>query len=337
MVETQNHTCQPRPSQDPQSPGDEEAASQVNMDSEERDKTNDEEYEENPEGYDAYDDGNYTKLLALRQNAVDHEAELTAQKEQNKRILLRESTSLQDREERKSISVHQEPEERVRKSRKHPPTDLRQKLNDKHGDLRKHLEKKKQAIPMSEGALNEGIFVELAILNKDIARVSRRQKGDDSKSNCEDRKSCARNILEVRYKHGGIASKFWSKRSCKGSQRSRTKASGEERYQSLGASRRVRDEYWRKVPPRRMPINRHPDYPWINGRVAMISKGPHVGGTTRNGLKRYAGALKHDNEMIRKSQLPSRRPKLMDQPITFRGRCRADAAFRIMTPWSLRL
>uniref|UniRef100_A0A803QDP6 RNase H type-1 domain-containing protein n=1 Tax=Cannabis sativa TaxID=3483 RepID=A0A803QDP6_CANSA len=64
--------------QDPQNLGDKEAASRVNMDSEERDETNDEEYEENQEGYDAYDDGSYTELLALRQKEADHEAELAA-------------------------------------------------------------------------------------------------------------------------------------------------------------------------------------------------------------------------------------------------------------------
>uniref|UniRef100_A0A803P8K5 Uncharacterized protein n=1 Tax=Cannabis sativa TaxID=3483 RepID=A0A803P8K5_CANSA len=226
------------------------------MDSEEPDETNDEEYEENQEGYDAYNDGSYTELLTLRQKAADHEVELAAQKEQNRRMqeimvamqkaiygnswnprafqgnpkripisfpeknkkaqdprkvysnfakgkgpqrgmLPRESTG-QEREDRKSVSVHQEPGERGRRSCKYPSVDLRQKLNDKHGDLRKHLEKKKQAIPVSKGALNEGILAELAILRKDIARVSRRQKGDDSESDCEDREPCARNILEVK-------------------------------------------------------------------------------------------------------------------------------------------
>lgn len=40
-------------------------------------------------------------------------------------------------------------------------------------------------------------MAELAILQKDIARVSRRQKGDDSDSDCEDQEPCAKHILEV--------------------------------------------------------------------------------------------------------------------------------------------
>uniref|UniRef100_A0A803Q2U0 Uncharacterized protein n=1 Tax=Cannabis sativa TaxID=3483 RepID=A0A803Q2U0_CANSA len=86
--------------------------------------------------------------------------------------LPRKSTGPQDREDRKSVSMHQEPGERGRKSRKHPPANLRQKLNDKDGDLRKHLEKTKQAIPVSKGIINEGILAELTILRKDISRVS---------------------------------------------------------------------------------------------------------------------------------------------------------------------
>ncbi|KAM6569259.1 hypothetical protein CsatB_017244 [Cannabis sativa] len=56
--------------------------------------------------------------------------------------------------------------------------------------------------------------------------------------------------------------------------------------------------------------------PRPNGRVAMISSGPHIGGTTRNELKHYAGAIK-DNEVWEITQLPAQRPRLMDQPITF--------------------
>ncbi|KAM6577561.1 hypothetical protein CsatB_029398 [Cannabis sativa] len=56
--------------------------------------------------------------------------------------------------------------------------------------------------------------------------------------------------------------------------------------------------------------------PRPNGRVAMISGGPHIGGTTRKELKRYAGAAKH-NEVWEVTQLPAQRPRLMDQPITF--------------------
>ncbi|XP_060962172.1 uncharacterized protein LOC133032297 [Cannabis sativa] len=48
----------------------------------------------------------------------------------------------------------------------------------------------------------------------------------------------------------------------------------------------------------------------------MISGGPHIGGTTRKELKRYAGAVKH-NEVWEVTQLPAQRPWLMDQPITF--------------------
>uniref|UniRef100_A0A803PR26 Uncharacterized protein n=1 Tax=Cannabis sativa TaxID=3483 RepID=A0A803PR26_CANSA len=51
--------------------------------------------------------------------------------------------------------------------------------------------------------------------------------------------------------------------------------------------------------------------PRSNGRVAMICGGPHIGGTTRNELKRYAGALKHD-EVWEVAQLPAERPRLMD-------------------------
>ncbi|XP_060962212.1 uncharacterized protein LOC133032323 [Cannabis sativa] len=53
-----------------------------------------------------------------------------------------------------------------------------------------------------------------------------------------------------------------------------------------------------------------------NGRVAMISGGPHIRGTTRKELKRYARAVKH-SEVWQVTQLPAQRPRLMDQPITF--------------------
>ncbi|XP_060974617.1 uncharacterized protein LOC133039711 [Cannabis sativa] len=56
--------------------------------------------------------------------------------------------------------------------------------------------------------------------------------------------------------------------------------------------------------------------PRPNGRVAMISGGPHIGGTTRKELKCYAGAVKH-SEVLEVTQLPAQRPRLMDQPITF--------------------
>ncbi|KAM6551603.1 hypothetical protein CsatB_001411 [Cannabis sativa] len=56
--------------------------------------------------------------------------------------------------------------------------------------------------------------------------------------------------------------------------------------------------------------------PRPNGRVAMISGGLHIRGTTRKELKRYAGAVKHD-EVLEVTQLPAQRPWLMDQPITF--------------------
>ena len=48
----------------------------------------------------------------------------------------------------------------------------------------------------------------------------------------------------------------------------------------------------------------------------MISGGPHIGGTTHKELKRYAGAVKH-NEVWEVTQLQAQRPRLMDQPITF--------------------
>ncbi|KAM6548574.1 hypothetical protein CsatB_020250 [Cannabis sativa] len=56
--------------------------------------------------------------------------------------------------------------------------------------------------------------------------------------------------------------------------------------------------------------------PRPNGRVAMISGGPHIGGTTRKELKHYAGAIKHD-KVWEVTQLPAQRPRLVDQPITF--------------------
>ncbi|KAM6590518.1 uncharacterized protein LOC133036965 [Cannabis sativa] len=56
--------------------------------------------------------------------------------------------------------------------------------------------------------------------------------------------------------------------------------------------------------------------PRPNERVAMISGGPHIGGTTRKELKRCAEAIKHD-EVWEVTQLPAQRPRLMDQPITF--------------------
>ncbi|XP_060974605.1 uncharacterized protein LOC115696602 [Cannabis sativa] len=56
--------------------------------------------------------------------------------------------------------------------------------------------------------------------------------------------------------------------------------------------------------------------PRPNGRVTMISGGPHIGGTTRKELKRYVGAVKH-SEVWEVTQLPAQRPRLMDQPITF--------------------
>uniref|UniRef100_A0A803PHZ6 Reverse transcriptase domain-containing protein n=1 Tax=Cannabis sativa TaxID=3483 RepID=A0A803PHZ6_CANSA len=76
-----------------------------------------------------------------------------------------------DIEEQDETHDEEYEEKQDRKSRKHPPVDLRHKLNDKHGNLRKHLEKKK---------------------------VSRRQKRDDLESNCEDREPYARNILEAK-------------------------------------------------------------------------------------------------------------------------------------------
>uniref|UniRef100_A0A803PL85 Uncharacterized protein n=1 Tax=Cannabis sativa TaxID=3483 RepID=A0A803PL85_CANSA len=179
--------------------GDEEAVSRVNVDAEEQDETNDKEYEENQE-YDAYDDGSYTELLALRQKVADHEAKLAAQKEQNMRIqdimaAMQKAMEMAGIHRRLASyafnTVKHAPQRehwpsgpggpkkcihasrtwgKGRKSRKHPPANLRQKLNNKHGDLRNHLEKKKQAIPMLEGTLNEGILAELAILQKDIAK-----------------------------------------------------------------------------------------------------------------------------------------------------------------------
>ncbi|KAM6589813.1 hypothetical protein CsatA_012418 [Cannabis sativa] len=57
--------------------------------------------------------------------------------------------------------------------------------------------------------------------------------------------------------------------------------------------------------------------PRPNRRVAMILGGPHIGGTTRKELKRYAGAVKH-SEVWEVTQLPAQRPRLMDQAITFK-------------------
>ncbi|KAM6580911.1 hypothetical protein CsatA_004685 [Cannabis sativa] len=86
MVETCNNTRQPRLPQDAQNLEDEEVASRVNVGFEERDEANDEEYKENFDEYDTYDEGSYTELLVLRQKAADHEAEIAAQREQNRKM-----------------------------------------------------------------------------------------------------------------------------------------------------------------------------------------------------------------------------------------------------------
>uniref|UniRef100_A0A803NSV1 Uncharacterized protein n=1 Tax=Cannabis sativa TaxID=3483 RepID=A0A803NSV1_CANSA len=49
----------------------------------------------------------------------------------------------------------------------------------------------------------------------------------------------------------------------------------------------------------------------------MISVGPHIGSSTRNELKCYAEPLDHDEEVWEVGQLPTQRPRLMDQPIMF--------------------
>uniref|UniRef100_A0A803PD05 Uncharacterized protein n=1 Tax=Cannabis sativa TaxID=3483 RepID=A0A803PD05_CANSA len=195
MVETRTHASHSRPPQGP-SGLDDEVASRIDTEVEEQDGTNDIEYDENQEEYDAYADVSYTKLMALRQKAVDHEAELAEQKEQNRKIQeimvdMQKAMEIADIHEKvcrgarshgrmlalrtgrpKERIVHQELGERG-KNRKNSPIDLRKKLNAKHGDLRNLLEKKKQAIPVLEGALNEGILAELAILQKDIAKQVR--------------------------------------------------------------------------------------------------------------------------------------------------------------------
>uniref|UniRef100_A0A803NS59 Uncharacterized protein n=1 Tax=Cannabis sativa TaxID=3483 RepID=A0A803NS59_CANSA len=86
MVETRNNKRQPCPPQDAQNPEGEEVTSRVNVGSEERDEADDEEFKENFERYNTYDEGSYTELLVSRQKAADHEAELVAQKEQNRRM-----------------------------------------------------------------------------------------------------------------------------------------------------------------------------------------------------------------------------------------------------------
>jgi hypothetical protein len=61
-------------------------ASRENVGSEEEEGTHDDEYEGNFDEYDAYDEGSYSELVFLRKKAVDHEAEIAAQKEQNQKM-----------------------------------------------------------------------------------------------------------------------------------------------------------------------------------------------------------------------------------------------------------
>ncbi|KAM6562816.1 hypothetical protein CsatB_022814 [Cannabis sativa] len=258
MVETRS-TRQPRPLEDAQDPNEEDVASRAAEGSEEEEGIPDDDYEGNLDEY-AYDEGSYSELVLLRQKAIDHEAEIEAQKAQNQKMqevmlamqkameaagihvhpkamtaglgkepeesspstqqqksrepspirypaegnqkknptstpgrkkkaqdprkvrsdfpkgkgpqrgkLQKGSLGPQDREDRKSVSVHQEPGGRGRRGQRFPPVDLRNQINGNQGDLRDHLDQKRYGPAVSTGTLNEGIMAELAIFRKDIA------------------------------------------------------------------------------------------------------------------------------------------------------------------------
>ncbi|KAM6546625.1 hypothetical protein CsatB_027365 [Cannabis sativa] len=86
MVETRS-TRHPRPLEDAQDPNEEDVASRAAEESgeEEEEVVPDENYEENLDEY-AYDGGSYSELVLLRQKAIDHEAEIEAQKAQNQKM-----------------------------------------------------------------------------------------------------------------------------------------------------------------------------------------------------------------------------------------------------------
>ncbi|KAM6582734.1 hypothetical protein CsatB_009736 [Cannabis sativa] len=85
MVETRS-TRQPRPLEDAQDPNEEDVGSRAAEESEEEEEiVPDEDYEGNLDEY-AYDEGSYSELVLLRQKAIDHEAEIEAQKAQNQKM-----------------------------------------------------------------------------------------------------------------------------------------------------------------------------------------------------------------------------------------------------------
>ncbi|XP_062074670.1 uncharacterized protein LOC133778679 [Humulus lupulus] len=57
--------------------------------------------------------------------------------------------------------------------------------------------------------------------------------------------------------------------------------------------------------------------PRVDGHVATISGGPHLGGPSWNDQKRYLSKLDHDHEVCPIVQTLAQRPKLMNLPITF--------------------
>ncbi|KAM6571176.1 hypothetical protein CsatA_015256 [Cannabis sativa] len=84
MVETRS-TRQPRPLEDAQDPNEEDVASRAAEGFEEEEGIPDDDYEGNLDEY-AYDEGSYSELVLLRQKAIDHEAEIEAQKAQNQKM-----------------------------------------------------------------------------------------------------------------------------------------------------------------------------------------------------------------------------------------------------------
>ncbi|XP_062094005.1 uncharacterized protein LOC133800039 isoform X1 [Humulus lupulus] len=57
--------------------------------------------------------------------------------------------------------------------------------------------------------------------------------------------------------------------------------------------------------------------PRVDGHVATISGGPHLGGPSKNDQKCYLSELDHDQEVCALVQAPAQRPKLMNLLITF--------------------
>uniref|UniRef100_A0A803P8T1 Uncharacterized protein n=1 Tax=Cannabis sativa TaxID=3483 RepID=A0A803P8T1_CANSA len=175
ILKTKN-TSRPQQPDDPKNLEEEEVTSRV--DAEGEGDTNDPK-SSNHEEYKNYDKDNYTKLVELRQKAADREAELVEQKEQNKRmqkILIAMKKAI----ENAGIQVDPVTFPSMQEGTEESLLSLKEVKNKRIRSL----------IPL-------GILAELAILQKDITRVSQRQKGDDSESDCEDQEPYARNILEV--------------------------------------------------------------------------------------------------------------------------------------------